>query len=89
MMRLELKVWHKSGSGNKGWCILLILEKREPNYQMQELPEWFGLWNAREDSKSVHTRIQVIAESRVAKSVLGKQGGDREGLLVHRKKHVP
>ena len=46
--------------------------------------DWFGLWNAREDSKSVHTGIQVIAESRVAKSVLGKEGGDRKGLLVHR-----
>ena len=48
-----------------------------------------GRWNAREDSKSLHIGIQVIAESRVEKSVLGKEGGDREGLLVHRKKHGP
>ena len=48
-----------------------------------------GLAFGMQDIKSVHTGIQVIAESRVAKSVLGKEGGDREGLLVHRKKHGP
>ena len=39
--------------------------------------DWFGRWNAREDSKSLHTGIQVIAESRVEKSVLG-QGERRQ-----------
>ena len=48
-----------------------------------------GLAFGMQDIKSVHTGIQVIAESRVAKSVLGKEGGDRERLLVHRKKHGP